>query len=79
MNVLDLAKGRTVKVRTNIKDVFAELTVEKIVEERKSRDLEPSTAANDWWPAQETWSEWKVTFTNGHVETYHSLSSIEFI
>jgi len=76
MNVLDLLKGKTVLVKTDM-GVEVPLVVAGIKEEHNSRDIGPSTRENDWWPAQETWTTYTVTFTNGHTKEYRSLSEIK--
>jgi len=74
----DLLKGKIVKVMTDAK-VEVQLEIESVEEKHYSRDLEPSTAANDWWPAQETWTKLLVKFKNGHVKEYSNLSEIDFV
>lgn len=69
MNVLDLLKGKKMSVMTDMK-VAVELVIESVNENHNSRDLEPSTSANDWWPAQETWTTYTVKFTNGSIKTF---------
>lgn len=78
MDLTKLLKGRKVKIMTNVK-VEVELEIESIKEQKHSRDLEPSTRENDWWPASESWSTFNVEFTNGHVESYSSLSKIKLV
>lgn len=78
MNLLDLLNGKKMSVMTDMK-VVVELTISKVVEESHSRDLEPSTRENDWWPAQETWKTYIVYFTNGANKTFHSLDEIKII
>ena len=77
MKLLDLAVGKKMKVMTDAR-VEVELEIKKIEPKNHSRDLEPSTAANDWWPAQETWSTYVVHFTNGFTKEYSSINSIDF-
>jgi hypothetical protein len=76
MKILDLAKGKHIMVKTDV-GVMVELEIERIEPKHNSRDLEPSTAANDWWPAQERWTTYEVYFTNGHKKSYSSLSEID--
>ena len=76
MNLLDLLKGKTVIVKTDM-GVEVPLVVAEVKEEHNSRDVGPSTPENDWWPAQETWTSYTVTFTNGHTKEYRSLSEIK--
>lgn len=75
MKVLDLLKGKKVLVMTDAK-VEVELEVESVEEVSHSRDLEPATKENDWWPKSEDWSTIKVTFTNGFIKDYSNLGSI---
>ena len=77
MKILDLLKGKVVNILTDAK-VVVQLTIESVKEEPHSVNLEPSTAANDWWPATRDWKTYDVTFTNGFVKSYHSLNEIEF-
>lgn len=76
MNLTDLLKGKIVDVDTNV-GVVVQLEIESVEEKHNSRDLEPSTQANDWWPKQKTWTTFIVKFTNKHTQTYHSLSEIK--
>lgn len=78
MDVLSLLKGRKMMVMTEMK-VEVELTIKKVEENYHSRDLEESNAANDWWPAQETWKSYTVFFTNGAQKTYDSLNAIKIV
>lgn len=41
------------------------LEVEDIVFERHSYDLEPATAANDWWPATSESVKFVIKFVDG--------------
>ena len=41
------------------------LEVEDIKHEHGSRELEPATPQNDWWPATEEWSKTLVCFVDG--------------
>ena len=76
MEILDLLKGRKMIVHTDV-GVDVELTIKEVNEDHHSENLEPSTPANDWWPASRDWTTYTVTFTNGHTKTYHSLSEIK--
>jgi len=78
MNLLDLLKGKKMSVMTDMK-VAVELTIKEVKENHNSRDLEESNAANDWWPAQETWTTYTVHFENGASKTFSSLSEIKII
>ena len=76
MEIADLLKGKKVKVMT---DAMAEvvLEIESAEEERHSRDLEPATPANDWWPKSHDWTTIEVKFTNGFRKSYRNLSDIK--
>lgn len=78
MNILELLKGKKMKVMTDMK-VEVELEIKEVEEEHGSRDLEESTQANDWWPAQETWVNYIVHFTSGAYKKYSSISDIKII
>ncbi len=76
MTILDLAKGKTVELKTDLNTV-AYLKIKEIRVENKSRDLEPSTIENDFWPASENWTEYVVEFENGATKTYRNLLDIK--
>ena len=78
MNLTQLLKGKTVKIMTDAL-VEVELEIKEAKEEKHSRDLEPATRENDWWPASHNWSTIDVTFTNGFKKSYRSLSEIELV
>lgn len=78
MNLLDLLVGKKMKVMTDMK-VEVELEIKKVEEERHSQDLEPATAANDWWPASRDWTTYKVYFTNGSSKVFSSVHEIKII
>jgi len=78
MDVLDLLKGKKMSVMTDMK-VAIELTIKEVEEKHNSVDLEPSTSANDWWPASRDWKTYIVYFTNGSSKTFSSLSEIKVI
>lgn len=46
------------------------LEVESVKMDSVTRDLEPSTQANDWWPASETRQFIKVIFVNGSYKEF---------
>lgn len=76
MNVLDLLKGKKMMVMTDMK-VEVELTIKEVKENHHSRELEPATAANDWWPATQDWKDYTVFFTNGATKKYDNLEQIK--
>lgn len=78
MKVTDLLKGKTVNIMTDAK-VVVQLVIESAEEKRHSRDLEPSTRENDWWPRSEDWTTIDVKFTNGHSKSYRNLSEIDIV
>jgi hypothetical protein len=78
MNALDLLKGKKMSVMTDMK-VAVELTIKEVEPNHQSRDLEPATQANDWWPASESWTTYIVHFTNGARKEYPSLEEIKII
>jgi len=78
MKVLDLLKGKEIKVMTDAK-VEVVLEIENVTEEHHSEDLSPPTPQNDWWPPTRDWTTFKVKFTNGFVKTYSSLSEINIV
>lgn len=77
MNLFDLAKGKKMSIDTDM-GVKVELEIKEIEPIHHSVDLEPSTAANDWWPATRDWTTYKVTFTNGKSKEFHSIAEITF-
>jgi hypothetical protein len=47
------------------------LEIEDIKTTNHSEDLEPKTAANDWWPATRDWTETRIYFVDGSsIQTY---------
>lgn len=78
MKISDLLKGKKVNVMTDAK-VVVQLEIETVEENHHSRDLEPSTRENDWWPKTEDWTTFEVKFTNGFFKSYRSLSEIDVV
>lgn len=78
MNLLDLLVGKKMKVMTDMK-VEVELEIKKVEEKHHSQDLEPATAANDWWPASRDWTTYTVYFTNGSTKVFSSINEIKII
>lgn len=78
MNIENLIKGKKVRIMTDAK-VQVELEVKTVEEKRHSRDLEPATRENDWWPASEDWTTYEVEFTNGFRKSYRNLSDIDLV
>lgn len=78
MNILELFKGKKMKVMTDM-GVEVELTIKEVKENKCSEDLEPATSANDWWPASRDWTEYIVEFTTGKTKKFDSLTQINVI
>jgi hypothetical protein len=78
MDLTDLLKGKKVNYMTDAK-VMVELEIETVEEKRHSRDLEPSTRENDWWPRTEDWTTIDIKFTTGFVKSYRSLNEIDLV
>lgn len=78
MKILDLLIGKKVNVMTDVK-VVVQLEIESIEEKNNSRNLEPATRENDWWPKSEDWTTYEVKFTNGHVKSYRTLTEIDVV
>lgn len=82
MDFTDLLKGRFVNVITDV-GVIVQLEIDTVEEksEHHSRDLEPATQANDWWPMSEDWTtSWvNVKFVNGHTKKYNSFKEIDLV
>ncbi len=78
MKPLELLQGKYMKVMTDV-GIEVELQIKEVTENFHSEDLEPATAANDWWPASRDWKTYTVTFANGHKKTYKSLNEIVII
>lgn len=76
MKLTDLLKGKKVKYMTDAK-VIVELEIKHAEERHNSRDLEPATRENDFWPRSESWTTIEVEFTNGFKKTYNSLYEIQ--
>jgi len=78
MELTELLKGKLVKIMTDAK-VEVELEIQEAEERKHSKDLEPSTRENDWWPASKDWTTIEVTFTNGFKKSYGSFSEIKLV
>lgn len=82
MELTDLLKGKKNNVMTDV-GVIVQLEIDSIEEksENHSRDLEPSTRENDWWPKSENWTtSWvNVKFVNGYTKKYNSLKDIDLV
>jgi hypothetical protein len=78
MKLNDLLKGKMVNVMTDAK-VSIQLEIESVEEKNHSRDLEPATRENDWWPASVDWKTIDIKFTNGFSKSYSSFSEIDLV
>ena len=59
--------------------VEVELIIQEVKENNYSRDLEPATRENDWYPASTEWKDYTVFFTIGAQKTFSSLGDIKII
>lgn len=75
MTLTELLAGKKMNYMTDAK-IPVELEIKTAEEKHNSRDVGPSNASNDWWPAQETWYTYDITFTNGFKKSYGSLYSL---
>jgi hypothetical protein len=82
MELTDLLKGKMVNIMTDAK-VVVQLEIESVEQHTQyhSEDLEPSTQANDWWPATRDWTtSWiAVKFVNGYTKKYESFKQIDLV
>lgn len=78
MKLLELLKGRKMKVRTDM-NVDVELTIESVTENSSYVETGPSNAANDWYPDGYTQTSYTVKFTNGATKRFTSLSEIDLL
>ena len=78
MKILDLLKGKKIKVMTDLK-VEVTLEIKEVKEQPHSVDVGPSNRENDWWPPTRDWVTFDVTFTNGVTKSYSSLGEINII
>lgn len=78
MNLLDLLVGKKMKIMTDMK-VEVELEIKLVKQNNHSVDLEEATQANVWWPASRDWTTYTVTYTNGAIKKFDSLSEIKII
>ena len=76
MTILELLKGKKMMVETDLK-VVVELEIKEAIADHHREDLEPSTAANDWWPKSRDWTTYTVKFTNGASKTFTSINDIK--
>lgn len=78
MNILQLLKGKRMKVMTEV-GVEVEVTIKEVKENHHSQELEPATPQNDWWPATRDWTTYTVYFTTGKSKTFSSLNELQII
>jgi hypothetical protein len=74
-NCIDLLKGHKVKIMTDMK-IEVVLEIDSITSIPHTRVIKPATRENDWWGEDQTWTTYKVTFTNGATKEYDSLTAI---
>jgi hypothetical protein len=75
MNILEILKGKTIMVETDMKTIV-ELEIKEVIENNHSEDLELSTRENDWWPKTREWKTYTVHFTNGASKSFSSILDI---
>ena len=79
MNILDLLKGKVALVNTDM-NVEVELIIREVVENTSnwSRETEPATLENGWWPSEVHGSstEYVVHFVNGVTKRYGRIGDI---
>jgi len=75
-NCIDLLIGHKVKIMTDMK-IEVELEIAGIKSIPHRREITKSTQANDWWGEDQTWTTYRVTFTNGATKEFDSLESIK--
>ncbi len=78
MELTQFLKGKKVKYMTDAR-VEVILEIDSAKEEFHSEELEPSTPANDWYPAMRSWTVLVVTFTTGFKKSYNSFKDINVI
>lgn len=76
MNVLDLLIGKYVIVPTDAL-VDVRLNIESVEEIEYTKDLEPSTRQNDFYPDSITYYKFEVKFTNGYSKIYNKITDIK--
>jgi len=82
MTILELLKGKKVKVMTDAK-VEVELIIDEVTEYRFTNTVQitPDTPENDWWGTTESHTKvtYTVKFTNGYEKIYSSINDIKII
>jgi hypothetical protein len=78
MKILDLLKGRKIKVMTDAL-VEVELEISHITTQKHSVELTAGTKENDWWPETKDWTTYQVHFTNGFIKGYFNLDDIQLM
>ena len=76
MDILDLLKGKKMKVMTDMK-VEVELEIQEVIQNTHTRQITPDTPENDWWGETETSYSYTVKFTNGASKKFDSLKQIK--
>jgi hypothetical protein len=78
MDVLELLKGKKMRVMTDMK-VEVELEIQEVKQNNHSEDLEPATRENDFWPPSRNWTTFTVTFTNGAKKQFNNINEINVL
>lgn len=78
MDVLELLKGKKMRVMTDMK-VEVELEIQEVKQNNHSEDLEPATRENDFWPPSRNWTTFTVTFTNGAKKQFNNINEIKVL
>jgi len=68
MKLIDILKKEIVGKKIKHKNQYRRevtLEVEDVICERHTVELEPATAANDWWPASSESVSFKIKFVDG--------------
>jgi hypothetical protein len=77
-HLLDFLKGKKINYMTEV-NVMVQLEIEEVKEQHHSRELEPATRENDWWPRSDDFITYKIRFTNGFEKSFKSLSEINLV
>ncbi len=78
MDVLELLKGKKMRVMTDMK-VEVELEIQEVKQNNHSEDLEPATRENDFWPPSRNWTTFTVLFTNGSSKKFNNINEINVL
>ena len=78
MKITELLIGKKVKIMTDAK-VEVNLEIKSAKFKSHSRELEPATRKNDWWPKTQDWTTLDIEFTNGFKKSYDNIEQINLI